>query len=232
MAENLNDTTQAVTQPAEPMQAGNPPANIPPADPNPPDNSPANTQPAGANPPDNPQAKSQSAGGDGDLLDPNALNDRKDTTPEGAPEAYEAFNLPEGYVIEDEDGRMVQEAFKGLNLSQKSAQALIDLHCKYVERQRAAYADALARQEAEWRSQVRSRPEYEAERAFALQGMRTLVQSPEEIALFQDGLLRNHPAMWSMMVKVGKLVSEDKIGRGTVSAPARDGRIHVDLATL
>jgi hypothetical protein len=53
------------------------------------------------------------------------------TEPAGAPEVYEAFNVPEeGYTVSEEQHAAFSEVAKSLNLTQEQAQTLIDLDAK------------------------------------------------------------------------------------------------------
>ena len=169
---------------------------------------------------------------DGDLLDPVARQKEIDDEQNKVPEKYESFKVPDGFTLDDARFQEASGVFRDLGLSQSKAQALVDYFCKLQEANSASQRDALAKQVSAWRSEVRGRPEYEDERVAAVRGMRAVVKTPEEIALFKDSGLANHPAMWSMMVKVGRLVGEDGIGRGGGSAPAGEERFHVNMDTL
>lgn len=50
--------------------------------------------------------------------------------PQGAPEAYADFTLPEGYVLEGERMELATSTFKELNLTQAQSQKLVDLFVK------------------------------------------------------------------------------------------------------
>ena len=50
--------------------------------------------------------------------------------PSGAPEAYEAFKVPEGTELDAEVAKEAGTLFKGLNLSQAAAQQLVDFYVK------------------------------------------------------------------------------------------------------
>lgn len=51
-------------------------------------------------------------------------------TQTGAPEAYAAFTMPEGYVLDGERLELANTTFKDLNLTQDQGQKLIDLFVK------------------------------------------------------------------------------------------------------
>ena len=134
---------------------------------------------------------------------------------EGAPETYEAFTLPEGFELEGDALTEVTDLFRGMNLSQKNAQRLVDYFTRRVIDDKAAGLEALAARQREWRAAVRQRPAYESERALALRGMRAVVEDEDEKALFKDSWLSDHPALWKIFVKVGRLVGEDQPPKGS-----------------
>jgi hypothetical protein len=128
---------------------------------------------------------------------------------EGAPEAYADYNMPEGFAIDEDTKARVDGIFKELNLSQKGAQRLIDAYTEQVVSQKEADLAALADRRRQWRAEVRKSPTFAADKAFALKGLNAVVTTPEERALFKDSWMSDHPALFSMFVKVGRLVGED-----------------------
>lgn len=56
----------------------------------------------------------------------NQDGDKKEEVASGAPEKYEAFTAPEGFVITEDATKQVSELFKEMNLSQAQGQKLID----------------------------------------------------------------------------------------------------------
>ena len=144
------------------------------------------------------------------LLNP----DEKEETAEeeanaGAPEAYETFTMPEGYTLEGELAEEVHGLFKELNLSQKNAQKLVDYFTKRDLDRREGELNALAEKRRAWRAELRQRPGFAAERALAQKGMRAVVQTPEEAELFRDSWLSDHPLIFGLFAKIGRLVAED-----------------------
>lgn len=80
-----------------------------------------------------------------------------DKVSEGAPEKYEAFKLPEGYTLTDEASKEVSELFKGLNLSQDSAQKLVDYYGKNLLATAEAPYKEWANTQKEWVSEIQDR---------------------------------------------------------------------------
>lgn len=127
----------------------------------------------------------------------------------GAPESYGDFELPEGFAFDDEMKAQVDSLFKELDLSQKGAQKLVDAYTERMIAQKEAELADLADRRKQWRADVRKSPTYAKDKAFAIKGINAVVTTPEERALFKDSWMSDHPALFSMFVKVGRLVGED-----------------------
>ena len=149
------------------------------------------------------------------ILTPETAEKKKDPeTPQGAPEQYADFTLPDGFTLEGEAKEKATGLFRELNLSQENAQKLIDFATERDLAGREAQLNELSAKRKEWRSEIRSRPDFDADLALAKRGMRALVQTPEGAALFNDSWMCDHPAVFDIFVRAGKLVSEDTFGSG------------------
>ena len=138
----------------------------------------------------------------------------------GAPETYGDFKLPDGFSLDDADRERVSTLFKGLNLSQQGGQKLIDAFTERMTAQKEADLRALADRRRSWREEIRKRPDYAADRALAQKGLNAVVTSPEEVELFKNSWMSDHPALFSIFVKVGRLVGEDSpLSGGQSTAP-------------
>lgn len=155
---------------------------------------------AGATPAEN--------GDDKPLLTP-GIDENGQSEYSGAPENYEAFDMPDGFELDDETRSQTEGMFRDLNLSQKGAQRLIDAYTERAIAQKESELTALAERRKQWRAEVRKSPTFTADRAFAIKGMNAVVSTPEERSLFTDSWMSDHPALFSMFVKVGKLLGED-----------------------
>ena len=158
--------------------------------------------------------------GDQPLLAPEP---EKEENPDiGAPESYEDYNLPEGFTLDNEVKEQVNELFKGMNISQAGAQKLVDLYLQRAIAQKEADLNELNEKRKSWRNEVRKRPTYETDKAYAVKGIRAVVNTPEEKALFTDSWLSDHPALFGMFVKIGRLLGEDTpLPTGGNGAPDR-----------
>ena len=142
------------------------------------------------------------------ILVPEADGGKEQGTQE-APEQYEEFRMPEGFVLEGETKEKVTGLFRELNLSQESAQKLIDYATERDLAGREAMLNELAAKRKEWRSSLRARPNFEADLALARKGMKALVRTPEGAELFNDSWMSDHPAVFDIFVRAGRLVAED-----------------------
>jgi hypothetical protein len=159
-------------------------------------------------------------GGDQPLLTPEP--EKEENPNVGAPESYEDFTLPEGFTLDEEVKGQIGELFKGMNISQAGAQKLIDAYTRRVISQKEADLNELNEKRKAWRKEVRKSPTYETDKAYAVKGIRAVVNTPEEKALFTDSWLSDHPALFGVFVKVGRLLGEDSpLPNGGKGAPDR-----------
>ena len=155
------------------------------------------------------------------------VGEKKDNAPEGneftgAPENYEDFTLAEGFTFDEDTSREASELFKSLNLSQKGAQKLIDVFQERVNSFKEGQLEAWSAQQKEWRKAVKNMPDYRNQKALAERGAAKLLNTPEEVAMFKNTWLADHPVIFGIFAKVGKLYSEDSLlPQG--GKPAKDG---------
>ncbi len=142
-----------------------------------------------------------------------AKDDGKDK-PQGAPEAYVDFKLPEGM---DMDADVLGE-FKGLakelNISQEKAQQLIDFQTKLATKQAEEYQAAVTKQGEQWAAAVKSDPElggenYDKSVASAVKVIQAFGDDGLKELLNTSGL-GNHPALFKFCHRVSQAISEDK----------------------
>ena len=85
----------------------------------------------------------------------------------------------------------------------------MDVFTERMIAQKEAELNALTEQRKQWRASLRQRPNYEAERALAQKGMNAVVKDPEVVKQFKDTWMSDHPALFDVFVKVGRMVGED-----------------------
>ena len=83
----------------------------------------------------------------------------KETKPEGAPEKYTDYKLPEGMTLDAETKTQVDGLFKGLNLTQDQAQSLIDFQTARDVAQREATAAAFKQTVEDWGKEAIDAPD-------------------------------------------------------------------------
>lgn len=130
--------------------------------------------------------------------------------PEGAPEKYADFKVPDG--VEMDKGAL--EAFlpvaKEIGLSQEAAQKLIDFQAGMISKAKEGQVSAWAETHKGWRVAAdkeffgASKKESEA----AIAAARDTFGDAEFAQIMEDTRVGDHPALLRFMVKVGKAVSE------------------------
>lgn len=148
-------------------------------------------------------------GGEGEATD-TGEGETTDDQPEGAPEQYEDFTLPDGFEGEVSfDG--FKEAAKELNLTQEQAQKLADLHTGAIQQMQEQAAERVA----QWAEDAKADKEIGGEK------FDTSLQSAKNaLTRFgNDGLtqfleetgLGNHPEMIRAFAKIDAAISEDQL---------------------
>lgn len=134
----------------------------------------------------------------------------KEETPSGAPEKYE-FKAPEGRNFDNEVIASFSEIAKELNLTQESAQKMLDkVGSKMAERQ----AQHLAAMSQEWAESSQSDGEFGGEKisanlAIAKKALDAF-GTPELRSLLNESGLGNHPELIRFFYRAGKSISEDQ----------------------
>ena len=170
---------------------------------------PPETPPAPAEPPTEgtPTGEPPKADDDKPILEPEQKEEVNEFA--GAPENYEDFTIPEHFTMDDAGREEANQLFRQLNLSQKGAQTLIDAWVKKATDMQEAQLNQLADQRKAWRSEIRNTPTFAADRALAQKGIKAVVKTDAERALFQDTWLSDHPAVFSLFARIGSLLGED-----------------------
>lgn len=76
--------------------------------------------------------------------------------PEGAPEKYTDFKLPEGLKLQPEVMTEASALFKGMDLSQTDAQSLIDFHAKQIASISDAPINAVTAIKQDWEGKLKA----------------------------------------------------------------------------
>lgn len=150
--------------------------------------------------------------------------------PAEQPIQYTDFTMPEGYSLNPEDSKTLQELGQQFKMPQEAVQKLVDLGVQMQQRQAQEQQKVIA----SWVDAAKADPEYggeklkenllTAQRAFSL-------PRGAEISkiLFKSGL-GNHPAVIGFMTEVGKLLEGDKMthGKGANTASVTPASVWYD----
>src|SRR6266403_4881688 len=90
---------------------------------------------------------------------PTPTEPKVETKPEGAPEAYADFTLPEGVKLEGETLKAATDLFKELGLPQANAQRLVDFHLGQIRAATEASSKAYDDMRADWQAKAKADPD-------------------------------------------------------------------------
>jgi hypothetical protein len=93
---------------------------------------------------------------DQSLLNTDEPKPEGEAKPEGAPEAYTDFKLPEGQTLDKETLDAARPLFKEMNLSQDQAQKLVDFYSDKVTKLATAPYDAYREMRTGWQNEVKA----------------------------------------------------------------------------
>jgi len=147
-----------------------------------------------------------------------------------APEAYE-FKAPEGRVFDSEVMASYSQVAKELNLSQESAQRLLDaVGPKMAERQMAM----IEATRNGWADNSKSDREFGGEKLSENLGVAKKALdafgTTELRTLLNETGLGNHPELIRFMFRAGKAISEDRMVTGAATQAKAGPRAFADLA--
>ena len=104
---------------------------------------------------------------------------------QGAPEAYGAFNVPEGFVLDEGVAKEAGGLFKSMNLTQAQGQQLVDFYINKTSEAANAPYEVWRQMQAQWQKEVKSDP---------ILG-RNLPQVTQTISRAIDTVARNNPKL-------------------------------------
>lgn len=143
---------------------------------------------------------------------------KAEAKPEGAPEQYADFTLPEGLTFNSE----VLDDFKAIakerNLSQEDAQKFTDLGAKLIQQSQTKTLEQIEATQAQWAEAASTDKEFGGDKltenmAIANKALSTF-GSPELTKMLSESKLGNHPEIIRAFYRVGKAISEDKLVAG------------------
>lgn len=142
----------------------------------------------------------------------------EDKASAGAPEKYEDFEMPEGFVKDEEMLDNFAKLAKEANLPQDKAQEFFNLGTKMAEEIGNANVKAWEDLSKSWLSTAKSDKEFGGTRWDESLGVAKKAISEFGDSDFVDMLnytgVGNHPAMIRSLWKIGKAISEDRMHVG------------------
>jgi len=137
---------------------------------------------------------------------------KDDKKPEGAPETYVDFKLPEGVTLDKDDAVEFTALAKEKNLSQEDAQKFVDMAAKNAAKVLANQSKQWADARANWKAELKADPEVGGDKSgdslkLATKALRW-IGDPKLSEVFDCGW-GDHPALFKAFVKVGRALSED-----------------------
>lgn len=146
--------------------------------------------------------------------------------PQGAPEQYADFALPEGMAFNEEVLGEFKDFAKERNLSQEDAQKFADMGAKLIQQSNAKTLAQVEAVQAQWVEATRTDKEFGGDKldeniAVAKRALDTF-GTPELSKMLAETKMGNHPEVIRYMVRVGKAISEDKLVAGTTRPTQTD----------
>lgn len=140
--------------------------------------------------------------------------DGDDGKPQGAPEKYEAWSLPEGVTPNPDRAAKFETLARKYNLSQEAAQEFVNLGLEPLTEQ----FEALAQTHAKWAEDSKTDKEFGGEQftenlSVAKKALDTF-GTPELRQLLVDSGYGNNPEIIRTFYRVGKALSDDGLIRG------------------
>lgn len=137
-----------------------------------------------------------------------------DGKPQGAPEEYADFQLPDGVQLDAELTSDLKAVAKELNLTQEQAQKLADLAASKTQGIGQRQMDSIKAAQAEWTESAKSDKEFGGTNlnenlGIAKKALDTF-GTPELRTLLNDSGLGNHPEIIRAFYRAGKAISEDR----------------------
>ncbi len=161
----------------------------------------------------------------------------KKEEPEGAPEAYEDFTVPEGVELDPTVAEDLKGLAKELNLPQAKAQQVADLGVKMAEKWAADHLALVEKTSTEWTEASKADPEFggaklPATLAAASKALDTF-GTPEFRELLNTSKLGNHPEFVRFVSRVGNATTEDSklVTGGGTTVQATEDKFYPSMAT-
>ena len=147
--------------------------------------------------------------------------------PAEQPIVYADFNMPEGFELNGDDSKVLQELGQQFKMPQEALQKLVDMGVQMQQRQVQEQQKTIA----SWVDAAKADPEYGGDKLEAnlltAQKAFTLPRGDKISKILHMSGLGNHPDVVGFMTEVGKLLQPDSIttGKGTNTATPSLGQL-------
>lgn len=149
--------------------------------------------------------------------------------PEGAPDAYADFQLPEGMPVDQDFMELTKAEFKAAGLNQATAQKLVDL---VIERDKRVEKAQFSQAE-QWAKEFMKQPNAKEELAYAAKAREFVTPGLRE--MLKDPRIGNNPEILATFAKIGRMLAEDKMidrdSRGGASEKSTAELLFGDMLT-
>ena len=146
--------------------------------------------------------------------------------PAGAPETYGAWNVPDGWQLDQTVDTEVKGMFKGMNLTQEQGQKLVDFYVKHTTESANQPYEAWTRMQEQWVKEVKADPVIGPR----LNEVKTIisraidtVNDPKLAGEFREAMdytgAGNNPAFIRMFYKLSQMITEGKHVSGNGPSP-------------
>ena len=175
---------------------------------------------AGAQGADKPEDKKTDSAGKPGEADPANKDGAAKDNPQGAPEKYADFKLPEGVKANETALKEFPVIAKALNLTQEAAQKLVDFQTQMIVREREEALAHFKQLTGQWTDECKKAfgPNYEQEFQTASKAIERF-GPPELRKILNDTGMGSHPAFLKFANAVGKAISEDHLAEGSEANP-------------
>ena len=147
--------------------------------------------------------------------DDKSLLNKEDKTPTGAPEKYEDFQVPEGFVLDEAIAKEAGELFKGLNVSQEGAQKLVDFYIAKTQEAADAPIKFWSEKQAKWQADMKADKEIGSRLPLVKQTISKAIDGlgdPKLAAEFREAMdytgAGNNVAFAKVFFKLAEMVTE------------------------
>ncbi len=141
-----------------------------------------------------------------------------DKGPQGAPESYADFVVPQGMEVDTVLLEQATPIFKELGLSQIQSQRLVDMYATQQQASSQANSDSYNQTVKDWVTEAKADNEIGGETFDANVGLaKRAIDSfgtPKLVQVLDQTGLGSHPEFIRLFTRIGKLIKEDDPGGG------------------